>query len=448
MAEQKSKIEAIDCRQNQSGPCESLKNIRFSEGRALPERLRADQTILLIDSGMAHAATLRYRARILAYYRVNEGSGLLEAHDPVIKSTPRWGAELLRGIDAFEYREPGGQTRPSHVPAAWLEPLRPLLKGARDFAAVDRIPHGNMVLSQLLEASPQAGFVLLDPSPIAALFASQRSQVCARDAAALAQGAQRLADSVRAMMLRHGVDYVNFSDGLDAEFMQAHWARLSCAGTLAPEEARQLMLALQPLFGALFETPSVLGVQSAGSWRSGTMSPLTHPLDVLELRHRVRTSYYHPLQSAPLPADGATGGQRPAVEEPTAGDRAWIDVFVSTGMSQASFPPQFNSAPPLRTDSVYGLGLWPVDSAATSWSAPQTLNRLIHLKSELAPSLGAEAPLDAALIQRMRQALTPTACSWAPEDGGRCKLQDPAWHRQQELFRQGWLPLDWSWDRP
>lgn len=43
-------------------------------------------------------------------------------------------------------------------------------------------------------------------------------------------------------------------------------------------------------------------------------------------------------------------------------------------------------------------------------------------------------------------ALTPPGCSWAPEDGGRCKLQDPAWHRQQELFRQGWLPADWRWE--
>ncbi|WP_349742475.1 hypothetical protein [Roseateles cavernae] len=107
----------------------------------------------------------------------------------------------------------------------------------------------------------------------------------------------------------------------------------------------------------------------------------------------------------------------------------------------------FNTAtPPLVTDSVYGLDLGPVPHATTSWSAPQVLNRLIHLKQQLAPTMAPEVPLDAALIQRMKDAPTPMGCSWAPEDGGRCKLQDPAWHRQQELFRQGWLPANWRWE--
>lgn len=442
VAEQRAKIAAIDCSQSQTGSCEPIKNIRFSEGQALPARLRADQTILLIDNGITHAATLRYRSRMLAYYRLSESSGLVEPYDPVIASTPRWGVELLRAIDGFQYRDAAGQTRPSHVPAAWLEPLRPLLKGARDFAALDRIPHGNMVLSQLVEASPQAGFVVLDPFPFQSLLKAQRASVCAKDAASLEQAAQRAAQSLGLVMQRHGVDYVNMSGGWFAEDMAITWAALNCGGSLLPEEASRLMLALRPLFAQLFESPTVLGVQSAG----GAMSPLTHPLDVLDLPQRLRVGYYHPLQAAPLPADGVVGAQRPAVDEPSAADRRWIDVFVGTGMTRPGFRPEFNTAPPLRTDSVYGLGLWPVDSSTTSWSAPQALNRLIHLKQQLAPTMAPEAPLDAALIQRMKTALTPMGCSWAPEDGGRCKLQDPAWHRQQELFRQGWLPADWRWE--
>lgn len=442
VAEQKSRIASIDCSQSQTGPCELLRNLRFSEGQALPARLRADQTILLIDSGLEHAATLRYRARMLAYYRLSEVTGLVETHDPVIPSTPRWGAELLRAIDGFQYRDAAGQARPSHVPAAWLEPLRPLLKGERDFAMLDRVPHGNMVLSQLVEASPQAGFVLLDPFPFQSLLKAHRASVCAKDAVGLKQAAQRAAQSLGQVMQRHGVDYVNLSGGWFAEDLAITWVALNCSGSLSPDESNRLMLALRPLFAQLFESPAVLGVQSAG----GAMSPLTHPLDVLELAQRVRVGYYHPLQAAPLPADGVLGGQRPAVEEPSAAERRWIDVFIGTGMSRPGFRPEFNTAPPVRTDSVYGLGLWPVDSSTTSWSAPQALNRLIHLKQQLAPTMAPEAPLDAALIQRMKTALTPPGCSWAPEDGGRCKLQDPAWHRQQEQFRQGWLPADWRWE--
>lgn len=443
VAEQKARIEPLDCQQSQTGGCEALRKIRFSEGQALPAKLRADQTILLVDSGIGHAATLRYRSRMLGYYRVSESSGLVEAHDPVIESTPRWGAELLRGIDGFQYRDAGGQQRPTYVPADWLSALRPLLRGPRDFAMVDRVPHGNMVLAQLVESNPQAGFVVLDPIPITALMRAHRAAVCAKDWAALEQGVQRMAQSLSAVMQRHGVDYVNLSGGLDTSNLPDSWGPLACGGSLSASEAQGLIMAFRPLYASLFESPGVLGVQAAGV----ALSPGSHPLEALPLANRVRVSLFHPA-AAQLPADGVTGAQRPEVLEPNAEDRRWVDVFISTGMVNDSFPPKVNASPPLITDSVYGLDLGPVPHATTSWSAPQALSRLIHLKSQLAPDMAPEAPLDAALIQRMKNALTPMGCSWAPEDGGRCKLQDPAWHRQQELFRQGWLPLDWSWDRP
>ncbi len=145
LAEQKARIDATDCRQSQTGPCEPLTDIRFSQGQALPTKLRADQTILLIDDGIGHAATLRYRSRMLGYYRLIESSGLVEPHDPVIASTPRWGAELLRAIDGFQYRDaaadhrfglrPGPRSRaPRHhllVGAPGPEPLDPPEAAAR-----------------------------------------------------------------------------------------------------------------------------------------------------------------------------------------------------------------------------------------------------------------------------------------------------------------------------
>ncbi|MCX2861527.1 hypothetical protein OOZ63_06700 [Paucibacter sp. PLA-PC-4] len=441
VAEQRAKIEPINCSQSQTGPCEQLKDIRFSQGQALPVKLRADQTILLIDDGIGHAATLRYRSRMLGYYRVSESSGLVEPHDPVIPSTPRWGAELLRAIDGFQYRDASGQQRPSFVPADWLRALRPLLSGHRDFAMVDRVPHGNMVLAQLVEANPQAGFVVLDPIPINTVMQAHRASACAKDWAALELGVRQMAQSLNTVLQRHGVDYVNLSGGLDTSNLPDSWAALACGSALSAGDAQGLIMAFRPLYSALFESPGVLGVQAAGVM----LSPTSHPLEVLPLANRVRVSLFHPA-TAQLPADGVTGAQRPAVLEPNADDRRWIDVFISTGMMDGNFPPRVNAAPPLITDSVYGLDLGPLFHATTSWLAPQALNRLIHLKQQLAPTMAPEAPLDAALIQRMKDALTPMGCSWAPEDGGRCKLQDPAWHRQQELFRQGWLSADWRWE--
>ncbi len=440
VAEQKARLATLDCSNPQAGDCETLRDIRFSQGQALPARLRADQTILLIDGGLAHAATLRYRARMLGYYRVSDSTGLVEPHDPVIPATPRWGAALLRALDGFQYRDAAGQQRPAHVPAAWLSELQPFLRGPRDFAMLDRVAHGNLVLAQMVEASPQAGFVVLDPIPINALLRAHRPAVCAKDWVALEQGVQRMAQSLRAVMQTHGVDYVNLSGGLDSSNLPDSWAPLGCDSALTATDAQGLMLAFRPLYATLFNAPDVLGVQAAGV----VLSPASHPLETMPLSHRVLVSFFHP-GATQLPADGVTGAQRPAVLEPNADDRRWVDVFLSTGMQDGNFPPVVNTAPPLITDAVYGLGLGPLSHATTSWSAPQAVNRLIHLKRQLAPDMAPELPLDAALIQRMKSALTPMGCTWAAEDGGRCKLQDPAWHRQQEQFRQGWLPMDWRW---
>lgn len=263
VAEQKPRIEAVDCRHSQAGPCEPVQDIRFSQGQARPEKLRADQTILLIDGGIGHAATLRYRSRMLGYYRVSEATGLVEPHDPVIAQTPRWGAELLRAIDGFQYRDAAGRQRPSYVPAAWLSPLGPLMAGHRDFAMGDRIAHGNMVLSQLVEANPQAGFVVLDPIPINTVMRAHKASVCAKDWAALEQGVQRMVQSLNTVLQRHGVDYVNLSGGLDTSNLPDSWAALACGGTLEAAEAQALIMAFRPLYAALFENPGMLSVQAS-----------------------------------------------------------------------------------------------------------------------------------------------------------------------------------------
>ncbi len=442
VAEQKARIETIDCKQSQTGPCEPIRNIRFSDGQAVPAKLRADQTVLLIDEGPFFSAMLRYRSRMLAYYRVNESTGLVEPHDPVIAQAPRWGVELLRAIDGFQYRDSAGQQRPSFVPADWLRPLAPLV-GVRSFVGPEWSGfHGASVLSMVVEASPQAGFVLLDPFPFEAVLKANRSSACAKDRAALEQGVQRTAQSLQAVLQRHGVDYVNLSGGVDVPNLIRMWDRLGCGSALSSDEARALMLAYRPLFAALFESPTVLGVQAAGQH----MAPHNAPLDMLALSHRVRVQYFN-ARATRLSADGVTGAQRPAVHEPWAHDRAWVDVFLNTGLLSDDLPLQINERPPLKADNHFGLRLGPSgDVVAPSFAAPQALNRLIHLKQQLAPTMAPEASLDAALIQRMKDALTPPGCSWAPEDGGRCKLQDPAWHRQQELFRQGWLPADWRWE--
>ena len=444
VAEQKARIAALNCHASQLGDCEPLRQLRFSQGQAVPEKLRADQTVLLIDTGIDFPAVLRYRSRMLGYYRLNQASGLVEAHDPVIAEAPRWGVDLLRGLDGFQYRftDAGGvqRQRPSFVPAAWLQELGQLIfrNSELDFASLKYgVGHGLKVFSALVENSPQAGFVMLDYT---GLVASQRAALCARDAVALEQGVARLAQSLRSTVLApHGVDYINMSAGLDTRVIEADFQRL-CGGSLTLAERERLLMAFRPWMEMLGTSPGTLLVQAAGMG----VSPQTHGLDALDLPHRVRVSLFGAGPTR-LPADGVTGSQRPDVDEPRTADRRWVDVFLNDGLLKRDSPMLSNESPLLETSGVYGLDLFPADTRyQTSWLTPHALNRLIHLKQQLAPTMAPEAPLDAALIQRMKAALTPPGCSWAPEDGGRCKLQDPGWHKQQELFRQGWLPADWK----
>lgn len=439
VAQEKARIEAIDCRQSQTGVCEPLKDIRFSQGQVVNAKLRPDQTILLADSGLAHPSVLRYRSRVLAFYRLNEASGRFEASDPLIPETPRWGAELLRAIDGFQYRytDAAGAPaqRPVFVPAPWLAELRPLLREHRDFASAYRAQHGLPVLGHLAEHNPEAGFVMVDQI-FGPFLKAHRTAFCAKDAQGLEQAADRMAGSLRELMQSHGVDYVNLSAGADRESLAEAWTQQKCEGSASAAELDRLVLAFRPVYGALFESPGVLGVQAAGV----LMSPQSHGLDVLALRNRVRVSSFQADRTA-LPADGVTGGQRPLVREDLAQDRSWVDVFVNGGQIGLDFPPEHGSSPPLYANGLYSMSMGPLSSASTSYSAPLVLSRLIQLKQRRAP----DAALDDALIQRLRQDLTPSGCSWAPEDAGVCKLQDPSWHRQQRLFEQGWLPKDWRW---
>jgi hypothetical protein len=78
----------------------------------------------------------------------------------------------------------------------------------------------------------------------------------------------------------------------------------------------------------------------------------------------------------------------------------------------------------------FGLGTAALVIMATSYVNPLGLGRLINLRYANHP----DDPMSNALIQTLKQELTPALCG---QDGAQpCVYQDPIAHRQLEVYRQ------------
>ncbi len=436
-ANKRQEIAALNCQQTPNLPACARTSVQFSDGRFVAEKHDDNQTIMVLDFGMQFAATLRYRSRVRGYYEIDPQSGLLRASNPRFDDLPRWGVDLLQGLDNFVYRytDAGGAAKemPAFISAGWLRTdLNPLLRGEKNFAGTHGATHGMTVLGPLLEYNPRASFVLVEFPSLAQTFADS---FCGKDYARLQQRIRDHAEAMRRDVMQvHGVDFINVSGGIWHESIRTAWRTAGCAGTLSDADVHRFLKAYLPWFEVLFETPGVLGVQAG----AGGMDEQNFWLDTLELRNRVRVGSFEAFDSG-LPANGVVGRQAP-VAQPHPwqnGSRQWLDVFINAGYDDDDRR-KLNSSPPLYADTEYGTRLGGFGHAHTSWLAPIALSRLIHLRMS---SMAGE-PQNDALIQRLKQALTPEGCSYEPRDRGLCKLQDPAWHKQQEIFRLGYLPAD------
>lgn len=81
---------------------------------------------------------------------------------------------------------------------------------------------------------------------------------------------------------------------------------------------------------------------------------------------------------------------------------------------------------------AFGLGTFALPVMSTSYVNPLGLGRLIHLRC----GNHSEEPMSNALIQVLREELTPSLCGSAGAEA--CVYQDPIVHRQLEVYRRGY----------
>ena len=101
------------------------------------------------------------------------------------------------------------------------------------------------------------------------------------------------------------------------------------------------------------------------------------------------------------------------------------DVYLNWGCEG----PDVCADPHYRVAGLFGLGSGTLPIMSTSYVTPLGLARLVNLRYA---NHGAE-PMSNALVQTLRQELTPSLCGANGDQP--CVYQDPIVHQQLELYR-------------
>jgi len=417
-------LENLDCHaSNSSSACDTVIVDFATEARPARES-RSEQVILIIDDqGLEFPAVSRYRSRVLQAVRLNNTTGLYEHYSPQVVM-PRFVRDLFTHIDTFA----GSDNQPTFIPAVWLRQLSQGVSNINsDFSDIYAVNHGDMPFLYLLEHNPEARFVIAQTPTF---FTAFKAEFCAADSSALrakiATAAAMFKDNV---LDQYGVRYVSYSGGFSLATLRNRWTSL--CQTLIPEASLPALLdALRPFYEVLFNTEGVMGFQASGI----NMSIEEYPLDTdVHFHNRVRVGDYTNLDSQ-LPEDGVIGHREPpALIASRQNSRRWIDLLINFGIEPVR-PWQPNQTA-LAETNILGLDSYPITSIQPSWATPVALSQAIYIKNIQYP----DDPLTDAVIIAIKDQLTPMGCTFYPEDEGRCKVQDPLLHRQQELFRLNYI---------
>ena len=368
------------------------------------------EAILIVDDfgdGM-FPQLLRYRNRLLGLYRVS-GDGVERREISV--HLPR---QLGDALVSF--------AGPEFIPASALGAV-----GAAAGTAYGRVPllflgHGGVVFSHLVELAPEQPLVLLELTGLLGLLPSLCDRVDEETLTAAAAHFTAVAASLRQLMRRHGVRFVNASFGDSAQTLTADWSHTCGRPAPNPEGLRQLLHLYDPVYDALFATEGVIAAQAAASLGD----PADFPFDQRDARsrNRVRVGFIS-SRSSGLDELGR-GALRSAGQFPAS--VADADVFVNWGCEPLA------GCGDLRYELAGGFGLasGPLPLMSTSYVTPLGLGRLINLRYA---GHGAE-PMSDALIATLARELTPPFCGASGTEP--CAYQDPIAHRQLEVYRRGY----------
>ncbi|WP_299004069.1 hypothetical protein [uncultured Shewanella sp.] len=437
-----TQLNALNCEiDNNDEACEQV-SLTFSDGEFLQEKSDPNQTILILDYGLEFSATVRYRSRVKAIFKQAD-TGYYQQNDwgdynPAFE-LPAFVVDTLKAIDNFTDEDK--QAR--FIPAAWLTPLYTVFDEIYPYSNYQEFSgHGVKPFTYLLEHNPLAEFVI---APQPQFFKHKTDLFCYPSQIEDGQTStnlQRLneyitdvsADFKENVLDKQSVEYINYSGGYTLASIESLWASYCSTPQPSMEEKKALLNAVRPFYEVLFNSQSIFGFQASDV----NMTLDNNALDIDKAYiNRILVGDFASLDSK-LPNTGMINDiAAPALEPNRDNSKQWIDIFVNFGITPIR-PFPYNNTPLMETDML-GLDSYPITSMQPSWASPVALSRAIHIKNTEFP----ERLLDNLVIEQIKEKMTPQTCNysdWAFSDyEGKCKMQDPLFWRQHEVYRLDYL---------
>ena len=349
---------------------------------------------------------VRYRNRILGLYRVNGEA--IEART-VSAHLPR---QLGDALVSF--------AGPDFIPASTLTQVSQAASTAYGKVPLLFLGHGGIIFSHLVELAPEQPVAMLNLTGLLGLLPSLCGHVDGDTLAAAAAHFTAVAAAVRQLITTLNVRFINASFGDTTQTLAADWSRTCGTAVPSADVVQQLLHLYDPIYDALFNTPGVITAHAAANLGA----PADFPFDQVTAAfpNRVRVGFISSMNSG-LDAMGR-GTVHKAEQFPTNVSHA--DVFVNwrceafVGCAD----------PHYELSGSFGLASGALPIMATSYVNPLALGRLINLRYANHDN----EPMSNALIQTLKQELTPSLCG----QGGAqpCVYQDPIAFRLLEVYRQ------------
>jgi hypothetical protein len=362
------------------------------------------EAIMVIDELLPsyYPDLVRYRNRILGFYEVQPD-----------KVVPRVvSAHLPRRLGDVLVSFAGPEFIPARSLFSIAKTAGPI------YATLDYPAHGGEVLGHLLDLVPEQPLVLVNMAHITDVPPELCKSIDAETLSAARTRISAMAASLKQVIDDNHVHFINASFGVTGLTLAADWQ--GACGSAAPDatQLRRVLEVYRPLYDVLLNSEGVV-TSHAGAAQG---APEDFPFDQAsaDYPNQVRVGFFSSIRSG---LDGEGRGTLAKVEQfPGAGD---VDVFLGWGCDGLG-----NCAEPhYQIVSSLGLSMGTVPTMSTSFVNPLGVARLVNLRY----ANHADAPLSNALIETLKQELTPARCG---SDGKqRCQYQDPIAHRQLEPFR-------------
>ncbi len=273
-------------------------------------------------------------------------------------------------------------------------------------------------------SSPSSRSVLLDLAQLLDIPPAACQGINDQTLSAASVHFAAIAASLKQVMTDQRVRFVNASFGSTVPNLATDWARV-CGGTVpSNEQLQQLLHVYDPIYDVLFNSEGVITAQASANLGS----PADYPFDQVSAKYpnRGRVGFISSLSSG---LDEAGRGAVQKVDQfPVDGD---ADVYLSwdcvTGVPDPSC-----ADPHYQIVGDYGLRTGTVPFMSSSYVNPLGLARLVDLRY----ANHAAQPMSNALIQALKQELTPALCGAFGTQP--CVYQDPIPHRQLEPYRLGY----------